>query len=183
MLEGEQPQRCVAFKRSAAHELLFVAETNADQPPLLSLHLTDQAQMAPPFTVQLWIWFLPPQLEAVQHLRCNTSRAALRVPQCVMYSDAGFDVSHCGRFLALCELDPQVGYRLRSFSLQLHSLGVQLQTVALPNCPYVTSVQFSPLTDAVLIGYGRCQAPHQQQASSQYAVLRAIQFGGDAQEE
>jgi len=182
MLEGEQPQRCVAFKRSATHELLFVAETNADPPPLLPSHLTGQVQMVPPFTVQLWMWFLPTQLEGVLGLRCNTERAALRVPQCVMYSDAGFDVSRCGRFLALCELDPQVGYRLRSFSLQRHSLGVQLQTVALPNCPYVTSVQFSPLTDAVLIGYGRCQAPQQHQAP-QYAVLRGIQFRGDRQEE
>lgn len=183
MLEGQQPQRCVAFKRSATHELLFVAETNALPPPRLPGHLVgDAQQMVPPFTVQLWLWMLDPQLEAVVGLECDTSSALLKVAQCVMYSDAGFDVSQCGRFLALCELDPQVGYRLRTLSLQRQSLGVQLQTVALPNCPYVTSVQFSPLTTAVLIGYGRCQVPPQQ-AAPQYAVLRCIQFRGDRQED
>ena len=72
-------------------------------------------------------------------------------------SPAGFDVSRCGRYLALCELDPAVGYHLRIFSLQRPTLGSALQTVTLPNCPFVTSVQFCPLTLAVLIGYGRCQ--------------------------
>jgi len=51
----------------------------------------------------------------------------------------------------------QVGYHLRVFSLEKPTLGQHLQTVTLPNCPFVTSVQFCPLTLAVLIGYGRCQ--------------------------
>ena len=51
----------------------------------------------------------------------------------------------------------QVGYHLRVFSLEKPTLGSHLQTVTLPNCPFVTSVQFCPLTLAVLIGYGRCQ--------------------------
>ena len=54
-------------------------------------------------------------------------------------------------------------------------MGEPLQTVALPNCPFVTSVQFAPLSYAVLIGYGRCQAPALDQAP-QYAVLRCIAF-------
>ena len=54
-------------------------------------------------------------------------------------------------------------------------MGEPLQTVALPNCPFVTSVQFAPLSFAVLIGYGRCQAPALDQ-SPQYAVLRCIAF-------
>ena len=54
-------------------------------------------------------------------------------------------------------------------------MGEPLQTVALPNCPFVTSVQFAPLSFAVLIGYGRCQAPAIDQAP-QYAVLRCIAF-------
>lgn len=69
----------------------------------------------------------------------------------------------------------QVGYHLRTFSLQRRSMGEALQTVALPNCPFVTSVQFAPLSHAVLIGYGRCQAPALDQAP-QYAVLRCIAF-------
>ena len=68
----------------------------------------------------------------------------------------------------------QVGYHLRTFSLQRGSIGAQLQTVALPNCPFVTSVQFAPLNFAVLIGYGRCQQP--ETGGSGYAVLRCIQF-------
>jgi len=90
------------------------------------------------------------------------------------YSDAGFDVSCCGRYLALCELDPEVGYHLRIFSLHGDSVGQHLQTVALPNCPFVTSVQFAPLNFAVLIGYGRCQAEPGNAAG--YAVLRCIEF-------
>ena len=54
-------------------------------------------------------------------------------------------------------------------------MGQQLQTVALPNCPFVTSVQFAPLNFAVLIGYGRCQAPEPGNAS-RYAVLRCVKF-------
>ena len=108
-------------------------------------------------------------------MRLDTSQADLNVARSVMYSDAGFDVSRCGRYLALCELDPEVGYHLRTFSLQRRSMGVVLQTVALPNCPFVTSVQFAPLPYAVLIGYGRCQTPALEQAP-QYAVLRCIEF-------
>ena len=72
----------------------------------------------------------------------------------------------------------QVGYHLRTFSLQRRSMGAPLQTVALPNCPFVTSVQFAPLSYAVLIGYGRCQAPPGVPPAQQpqYAVLRCIQF-------
>merc|ERR1712070_165711 len=48
---------------------------------------------------------------------------------------------------------------------------------------YVTSVQFSPLTAAVLIGYGRCQAPsHAPDTQTQYAVLRCIEFRGNCTE-
>ena len=100
----------------------------------------------------------------------------------------------------------QVGYHLRVFSLEKPTLGSHLQTVTLPNCPFVTSVQFCPLRLAVLIGYGRCQVhapwhappPHpppprppvvpspsvlgvqvtapEAQSGSQYAVLRCIKF-------
>ena len=217
ILSGENPQRCVAFKRSATHELFFVAETNPETPPepppQPNLY---QPHQAPPFTVQLFMWKLPlnqsidelmrMRLDTVRALRrnnngaatspsplhahacsltlpllslslslCEQSDAAHKVARSVMYSDAGFDVSRCGRYLALCELDPNVGYHLRTFSLQKGSMGVPLQTVALPNCPFVTSVQFAPLSFAVLIGYGRCQAPALDQAP-QYAVLRCIAF-------
>jgi len=178
VLNGDNPQRCVAFKQSATHELFFVAETNPETPPepppQPSLYLPHQA---PPFTVQLLMWTLPlkQSLDDYMRMRLNTSQAVLKVARSVMYSDAGFDVSRCGRYLALCELDPQVGYHLRVFSLQRRSIGEPLQTVALPNCPFVTSVQFAPLSFAVLIGYGRCQAPAIEQ-SQQYAVLRCIEF-------
>merc|ERR1719217_388168 len=123
------------------------------------------------------MWALPLQQTLAEHMRMrlDTKEAELKVPRSVMYSDAGFDVSRCGRYLALCELDPQIGYHLRTFSLQRRSMGQALQTVALPNCPFVTSVQFAPLSFAVLIGYGRCQAPSLDQ-SPQYAVLRCIAF-------
>ena len=111
----------------------------------------------------------------LMRMRLDTSQAVLNIARSVMYSDAGFDVSRCGRYLALCELDPQVGYHLRTFSLQRRTMGQNLQTVALPNCPFVTSVQFAPLPSALLIGYGRCQAPTPEQAP-QYAVLRCIEF-------
>jgi len=168
----------MCMQQSATHELFFVAETNPETPPepppQPSLYLPHQA---PPFTVQLLMWTLPlrQSLDDYMRMRLNTSQAVLKVARSVMYSDAGFDVSRCGRYLALCELDPQVGYHLRVFSLQRRSIGEPLQTVALPNCPFVTSVQFAPLSFAVLIGYGRCQAPAVEQ-SRQYAVLRCIEF-------
>ena len=40
--------------------------------------------------------------------RLEPGLADLRIARSVMYSDAGFDVSCCGRYLALCELDPEV---------------------------------------------------------------------------
>jgi hypothetical protein len=175
-------------QRSATHELFFVAETNPETPPepppQPNLY---QPHQAPPFTVQLFMWTFPIDQSLEDHMRTrlDTSLAVLRVARSVMYSDAGFDVSKCGRYLALCELDPQVGYHLRTFSLQRRSMGEALQTVALPNCPFVTSVQFAPLSFAILIGYGRCQAPSVDQAP-QYAVLRCISFapraGGSARQ-
>lgn len=181
LLTGEQPQRCVAFKRSASSEMLFVAETNAEAPPTLPSHLNAEAHSAPPFTVQLWMWRLPTDVAALLPSACTVGNAQLRVARSVMYSDAGFDVSACGRYLALCELDAQSGYYLCTYSLQTGSVGTALQAVALPNCPYITSVQFSPLTMAVLIGYGRCQTPAQAtQESPRYAVLRCIAFRHDA---
>ncbi|EOD29227.1 hypothetical protein EMIHUDRAFT_203781 [Emiliania huxleyi CCMP1516] len=99
----------------------------------------------------LWMWMVP-----LGHDFMNGGKAAFHIERSVMYSDAGFDVSKCGRFLALCELDTATasGYHLKTVSLQPRSLGQVLQTVALPNCPYVTSVQFSPLVASVLIGCG-----------------------------
>lgn len=182
LVDGQNAQRCVAFKRSSSHELLFVAETNSETPPVPPPlpHANPANSNAPPFTVQLLMWMLPPEAAAAERssgLQLRPDGAALRVGLSVMYSDAGFDVSRCGRYLALCELDPAVGYHLRVFSLEKPTLGSHLQTVTLPNCPFVTSVQFCPLTLAVLIGYGRCQvtAP-EAQPGSQYAVLRCIKF-------
>jgi len=156
--------------------MFFVAETNAEPPPDVEEH------MKPPFTVQLWMWMLPLGHDYMSAGKCEPAAASFHIQRSVMYSDAGFDVSKCGRYLALCELDTASGYHLKTFSLQPNSLGQVLQTVALPNCPYVTSVQFSPLVASVLIGYGRCQ---QQQptlggaAPPTYAVLRCVAFRGD----
>lgn len=75
----------------------------------------------------------------------------------------------------------QVGYHLCTFSLQRGSIGCQLQTVMLPNCPFVTSVQFAPLNFAVLIGYGRCQSPEPNNGNG-YAVLRCIKLSTCKQE-
>lgn len=111
ILSGENPQRCVAFKRSATHELFFVAETNPETPPEPppQPHLY-QPHQAPPFTVQLFMWRLPlhQTTDELMRMRLDTSHAVLKIARSVMYSDAGFDVSRCGRYLALCELDPQV---------------------------------------------------------------------------
>lgn len=189
LVDGQNAQRCVAFKRSASHELLFVAETNSETPPVPPPlpHPNPPNTNAPPFTVQLLMWLLPPEAAAAERssgLQLRPAEADLRVGLSVMYSDAGFDVSRCGRYLALCELDPAVGYHLRIFSLQRPTLGSALQTVTLPNCPFVTSVQFCPLTLAVLIGYGRCQVTTPEaQPGSQYAVLRCIKFDAGGGEE
>ena len=56
----------------------------------------------------MWTLPLKQSLDDYMRMRLNTSQAVLKVARSVMYSDAGFDVSRCGRYLALCELDPQV---------------------------------------------------------------------------
>ena len=79
-------------------------------PPPLP-HANPANSNAPPFTVQLLMWMLPPEAAAAERssgLQLRPESAALRVGLSVMYSDAGFDVSRCGRYLALCELDPAV---------------------------------------------------------------------------
>lgn len=181
ILEGDNPYRCVSFRTSASNDLFFVAETNAGEPP--RLQDSARAPTPPPFTVQLWMWLLPHGFDFMRGDRVETALASLHVPRSVMYSDAGFDVSRCGRYLSLCELDLSLGYRLRTFSLQPQSLGVALQTFELLNCPYITSVQFSPLSDAVLLGYGRCQRPPAGAQPSDvphtYAVLRCIAFDAE----
>ena len=55
------------------------------------------------------MWRLPlnQSIDELMRMRLDTSHAVLKVARSVMYSDAGFDVSRCGRYLALCELDPQ----------------------------------------------------------------------------
>ena len=61
LMDGENAQRCVAFKRSVANELLFVAETNPGPPPEPPPQ-TDPAagpHQPPPFTVKLLMWSLP----------------------------------------------------------------------------------------------------------------------------
>ena len=100
-------------QRSSSHELLFVAETNSETPPVPPPlpHANPANSNAPPFTVQLLMWMLPPEAAAAERssgLQLRPESAALRVGLSVMYSDAGFDVSRCGRYLALCELDPAV---------------------------------------------------------------------------
>ena len=113
LVDGQNAQRCVAFKRSSSHELLFVAETNSETPPVPppTPHTNPANSNAPPFTVQLLMWLLPPEPAAVERssgLQLRHDNAELRIRLSVMYSDAGFDVSRCGRYLALCELDPAV---------------------------------------------------------------------------
>jgi hypothetical protein len=44
----------------------------------------------------------------------DPANASFHIQRSVMYSDAGFDVSKCGRYLALCELDSTLGYRLKT---------------------------------------------------------------------
>ena len=110
VLEGDHPQRCVAFKRSSSHEMFFVAETNDEPPPRLPAH----QHMVPPFTVQLWMWLLPIGHDYMSGDKCDPSNASFHIQRSVMYSDAGFDVSKCGRFLALCELDATLGYSLKT---------------------------------------------------------------------
>ena len=91
-------------------------ETPPEPPPQPNLY---QPHQAPPFTVQLFMWMLPLHQSLAEHMRMrlDTSQACLKVARSVMYSDAGFDVSKCGRYLALCELDPQAGHHLRTSSL------------------------------------------------------------------
>lgn len=65
-------------QRSATHELFFVAETNAEIPPEPFPAMTHQA---PPFTVQLFMWLLPPQVCSLRYpslAKLDSSNASYR---------------------------------------------------------------------------------------------------------
>ena len=72
-------RRCVAFKSSPAHELLFVAETNAEAPPRPpTAHMQIEPPQAPPFTVKLWMWIIPRDLASADRLRIDKADAAMQ---------------------------------------------------------------------------------------------------------
>lgn len=116
-------------------------ETPPEPPPQPNLY---QPHQAPPFTVQLFMWTFPLEQTLEEHMRTrlDTSQAVLKVARSVMYSDAGFDVSKCGRYLALCELDPQVNAS-RAGGMVAVCMVVQLLISARPSMPSPSALSLS----------------------------------------
>lgn len=82
----------------------------------------------------------------------------LQIPGTVLCSEMGAHMSSCGRFLAVCtaSLSPKgYSYELKVISLERDTFGevVRSRPISAGHC--LTSVQFSPGSDMILLSYGR----------------------------
>ncbi|GMH32976.1 hypothetical protein BSKO_00810 [Bryopsis sp. KO-2023] len=91
----------------------------------------------------------------------NLKGLLLEIPGTVLCSEMGAHMSSCGRFLAVCTASlgptPKMGYsyELKVISLERDTFGevVRSRPISAGHC--LTSVQFSPGSDMILLSYGR----------------------------
>lgn len=147
----------------------------------LATSLATAAAAELPCTVKLRIW--PHDLKNPCAL-LDSDRCRLMIPHAVLCSEMGAHFSPCGRFLAACvacmmphtEADPglqtqvqqdatsptrhpisahQVIYELRIYSLEEATFGLVLASRAIRAAHCLTSIQFSPTSEHLLLAYGR----------------------------
>ena len=124
----------------------------------------DQIQRDQPCTVKLKLW---------RYDRRNPlaplSDARLVIPHAVLCSEMGAHFSPCGRLLAACvaclpkdapepvagEPIPRLVYELRVYSLEEKNFGEVLAARSVRAAHCLTSIQFSPTSEHVLLAYGR----------------------------
>jgi hypothetical protein len=97
------------------------------------------------------------------------SDARLVIPHAVLCSEMGAHFSPCGRLLAACvaclpkdapepvagEPIPRLVYELRVYSLEEKNFGEVLAARSVRAAHCLTSIQFSPTSEHVLLAYGR----------------------------
>ena len=117
-----------------------------------------------PCTVKLRVW---PYDASDPHRPLTGAR--LTVPHAVLCSEMGAHFSPCGRLLAVCaacvprdapaptpgEPIPNLTYELRIYSLEERNFGEVLAARAVRAAHCLTSIQFSPTSEHVLLAYGR----------------------------
>ena len=117
-----------------------------------------------PCTVKLRVW---PYDASDPHRPLTGAR--LTVPHAVLCSEMGAHFSPCGRLLATCaacvprdapaptpgEPIPNLTYELRIYSLEERNFGEVLAARAVRAAHCLTSIQFSPTSEHVLLAYGR----------------------------
>lgn len=152
---------------------------------MLRLHLADGAAAAPagaaaaapaaaapdqPCTVHLRLWCMPENLsEAV----IGPEHKKLSIGHAVLCSEMGAHFSPCGRYLAVCvacySVDPErlppapddvqyLMYELRVYSLMKESFGKVLAARPVRAAHCLTSIQFSPTSQHILLAYGKRHA-------------------------
>jgi activator-of-BECN1-regulated-autophagy protein 1 len=136
--------RDAAYDAGASRFALQVAEETSSRP--------GQEQ---PCTVQIKLWRYNPA-----NVNVALENACLTLRQAVLCSEMGAHFSPCGNFLAACVICQHhaVGeylYELRVYSLQKRNFGEVLSARRIRAAHCLTSVQFSPTSEHVLVAYGR----------------------------
>ncbi|CAN4091006.1 unnamed protein product [Withania somnifera] len=162
----------------------------------IATSLTAAAAPELPCTVKLRVW--PYDVKAPCAL-LDAEKCRLMIPHAVLCSEMGAHFSPCGRFLAACvacilpnmETDPgfhgqfrhdaatsptrhpiaahRVMYELRIYSLEEATFGSVLVSRAIRAAHCLTSIQFSPTSEHLLLAYGRRHG----------SLLKSIVIDGD----
>ncbi|KAJ0948065.1 putative transcription factor WD40-like family [Helianthus annuus] len=149
----------------------------------LSASLTATAAAELPCTVKLRIW--PHDFEN-PCASLKAERCRLTIPHAVLCSEMGAHFSPCGRYLAACvacvlpQFEADQGYQPNSIKngLQLLQQGIQFlpanfgsvlisRPIRAAHC--LTSIQFSPTSEHILLAYGRRHS----------SLLKSIVINGD----
>jgi len=102
----------------------------------------------------------------------------MKIDSAVICSEMGAHISPCGRMMVVCEAFPSLDrrvpglpaflYELRVISLEKQNFGQVLRSRAISAGHCLTSVQFSPGSDMILLSYGRKHA----------SLLRCLELNG-----
>lgn len=102
----------------------------------------------------------------------------LKIENAVICSEMGAHISPCGRMMVVCVASPSLDrrtpglpafvYELRVISLEKQTFGEVLRSRAISAGHCLTSVQFSPGSDMILLSYGRKHA----------SLLRCLELNG-----
>ncbi|XP_055813791.1 uncharacterized protein LOC129883209 isoform X2 [Solanum dulcamara] len=162
----------------------------------IATSLTAAAASELPCTVKLRVWPYDVKAPCVP---LDAEKCRLMIPHAVLCSEMGAHFSPCGRFLAACvacilpnmEADPgfhgqfrhdaatsptrhpiaahRVMYELRIYSLEEATFGSVLVSRAIRAAHCLTSIQFSPTSEHLLLAYGRRHG----------SLLKSIVIDGD----